>query len=329
MNETAPRTPLLTRKGRLTDPCWAVDDIFEYNKENMRMPFRRQEWEFYQAFNDRFAFQIYYGHGPGGGKAGAALIDFETGECVRSGKRQPFCGDSFDLDFSAGEPHTVKYEDDTLFLSAGFDGAVHRILVRSDRLDAEFLCPGEGEAMVTAAPFSNRGTFLYQYRKIFSGFSGHVHMHKLDYPMDDATVMIYSSSRGVLPYQTSRIWMAAGTGADEGRIALNLGEDFGPDGAPTENALFLNGVMEKLGKVYFKYKPANITRRWHITDGGRRLQLEFSPEYDNLERTNLLAVDIRRHQLFGRLNGTVRLSDDREVRLTDVPCFIEQADERR
>ena len=50
------RVPLLTQKGRLSDPCWAADDIFIYNKENMRIPARRQEWEFYQAFNERFAF---------------------------------------------------------------------------------------------------------------------------------------------------------------------------------------------------------------------------------------------------------------------------------
>ena len=45
MNETPRRTPLLTHKGRLSDPCWAVDDIFIYNKENIRFPARRQEWE--------------------------------------------------------------------------------------------------------------------------------------------------------------------------------------------------------------------------------------------------------------------------------------------
>ena len=329
MDEIAPREPLLTPKGRLADPCWAVDDIFAYNKERIRYASRRQEWEFYQAFNDRFAFQVYYGHGPGGGKAEAVLVDFETGERVRSGKRLLFCGDTFDLDYSPGEPHASKYEDETLFLSIGYDGAAHRVLVRSDRLDAEFVCPNNGEAVVTAAPFSRRTNFLYQYKKIFPSFTGHVHMHKLDYPVNDDTVMLFQSARGVLPYQTSRIWAAAGVPTEEGFLALNLGEDYGPEGAPTENALFLDGVMEKLGKVYFKFKPDSLTRRWHISDGSRRIHLEFSPEYDNYQRTNYLAIDIRRHQLFGRLNGTVRLSDDREVRLSDSPCFVEQADERR
>lgn len=329
MNETPRRTPLLTHKGRLSDPCWAVDDIFIYNKEDIRFPARRQEWEYYQAFNERFAFQVYYGHGPGFGLAGATLVDFETGERTSSGKRQLFCGDSFDLDFSAGEPHTVKFEDDSIFLSVGYDGETHHILFRSDRLDAEFHCPGDGEAMVTAVPFSHRTSFLYQYKKIFPTFTGHVHMHKLDYPVDSATVLTYSSGRGVLPYQTSRIWAAAGADTPAGYLTLNLGEDYGPDGAPTENALFLDGVMQKLGKVYFKFKPDNLTRRWRITDGGRRLQLEFSPDYDDLERTNLLAVDIRRHRIYGRLSGVVRLDGGEELKLEGAPCCIEHTDERR
>ena len=328
MTETTQRTPLLTQKGRLSDPCWAVDDIFIYNKENTRPAFRLREWEFYQAFNGLFAFQMYYGHGPGWGCAEAVLVDFETGERTRSGKRQLFCGDTFDLDFSAGEPHTVKYEDESLFLSVGFDGQTRRILVRSDRLDAEFICPDLGEAMVTAVPFSRRTCFLYQMRKVFPSFEGHVHMHKLDYPVDGETVMVYSSGRGVLPYRTVRIWVSAGTKTDSGYLALNFGEDHGPQGAPTENAVFVDGVMQKLGKVYFKFKEDDLKKRWRISDGSKRLRLEFSPEYDNIEHMNYLAAECRRHQLFGRLNGTVRLDGGEEVTLTQTLCFVEYSEER-
>ena len=323
------RVPLLTQKGRLSDPCWAADDIFIYNKENMRIPARRQEWEFYQAFNERFAFWVYYGHGPGGGRAEAVLEDFETGERTRSGKRMLLCGDTFDLDFSPGEPHTVKYEDDALFLSLGFDGETRRVLVRSDRLDAEFLCPDGGDAMVTAVPFSHRTTFLYQVKKIFPSFSGHVHMHKLDYPVDGETVMVYAGGRGSLPYRTTRIWAAAGARTEAGMLTLNLGEDNGPEGAPTENALFLDGVMQKLGKVYFRFREDDLKKRWKISDGGKKLRLEFSPDNDSYERLNYLAADLRRHRLYGRLNGTVRTDAGEEIVLSQAPCFIEHIDDRR
>ena len=183
--------------------------------------------------------------------------------------------------------------------------------------------------MVTAVPFSRKTSFLYQTKKVFPTFDGHVHMHKLDYPVDGDTVMVYSSARGILPYRTLRIWASAGARTAAGYLALNLGEDYGPQGAPTENALFVDGVMQKLGKVYFKFKEDDLKKRWRISDGSKRLRLEFSPEYDNLERTNYLAAEIRRHQLFGLLNGTVRLDGGEEVTLSQTPCFIEHAEERR
>ena len=329
MTDHSRRTPLLTHKGRVSDPCWAVDDIFVYNKEKARLPFRLQEWEFYQAYNGHFSFRVFYGHGPGWGCAEGVLTDFETGERTRSGRKRFFCGDAYDLDFTAGEPHTVKYEDETLFLSIGFDGQTRRILVRSDRLDAEFNCSDSGEAMVTAVPFSRRTSFLYQMKRVLPSFEGHVHMNKLDYPLGDDTVLVYSSGRGILPSHSVRIWAAAGTMTGMGYLALSLGEDNGPKGAPSENAVFLNGVMQKLGRVYFKFKEDDLKKRWRISDGSKRLRLEFEPEHDDYERWNYLAADIRRHRLFGRLSGTVRLDSGDETALSGVPCFIEHTDERR
>ena len=323
------RQPLLTQKGRLTDPCWAVDDIFEYNKENIHLPFRRREWEFYQVFNEHFAFQVFYDHGPGGGRVGATLVDFDTEERVTCGKRQLFCGDSLDLDFSFSEPHTLKFEDKELFLSIGFDGRMRQLIVRSDRFDVELCGLCDTEAMAAAIPFARKSCFLYQYRMIFPHFSGHVHMHKLDYPLGEGTVMALSSGRGVLPYQSTRIWAAGGIQTGDGYLALNLGEDYGPESAPTENAVFLDGVMDKLGRVNFKFKSENLMRIWRISDTDRRVHLEFTPEFDNYEKAFTLVSDIRRHQLYGRLNGSVRLADRRVIKIENARFFIEHCGERR
>ena len=147
MGEYVYRQPLLTRKGKLATPGWTPEDLFIYNKENMPFSSRRREWEFYQVSDPRFAFRIGYGHGPGAGRAEAVLTDFETGEKVRTGKLTLLPGDSMDLDFAPGEPHGVKYEDDKLLLSLGFDGETRRVVVRSDRFDAQFTVRDAGDAM--------------------------------------------------------------------------------------------------------------------------------------------------------------------------------------
>ena len=71
------RPNLLSKKGKLRRPCWAETDVFEYNKENLRHPSRRKEWEFYQLSNSRYVFQVTYGHAAYAGLAGVTLVDSE------------------------------------------------------------------------------------------------------------------------------------------------------------------------------------------------------------------------------------------------------------
>ena len=322
------RDPLLTPKGRLTEPGWSPEDVFVYNKESMRSAARRREWEYYQVSNARYAFQIMYGHGPKMGLANVTLIDFETGEKYRSGKRKLFPGDSFDLDFSGGEPHSLKYEDDDLFLSVGFDGAVRRIAVRSNRFDAELCCYDTGDAIVTAAPFARKTQFLYSYKKCFPDLTGHIHMHKLDYRLNENSFLLLSSGRGVLPRQSTRIWAAGGQRVGEHVYTLNLGDLFGPNGSPTENAVFVDGELQKLGRAFFKFKGDGMSQPWTISDSSRRVHLEFFPDYDHYERVNLGVADIRRHRLYGKLYGTVALDDGDEWEIDEMHFFVEHTGER-
>lgn len=327
MREYLPREPLLTPKGRLTGPGWSAEDIYTYNKESMRFAARRREWEYYQVSNARYVFQVFYGHGPGLGQADVTLVDFETGEEYHSGKRRLFPGDSFDLDFSGGEPHTLKYEDETLYLVLSFDGDTRRITVRSDRFDAELICPDQGDATVTAIPFARRTQFLYSYKKCLPGLRGHIHMHKLDYPLGE-NFLLLSSGRGILPRQGTRIW-AAGGELDEGHAcALSLGEVFSPADAPAENALFLDGVAHDLGRLYFKFRGEKLTHPWSIADGAGRIRLEFFPAYDYSQRTNLAAADIRRHGLYGKLYGDMELEEGDAWKIEGMHFFIEHISER-
>lgn len=328
MSEYLYRQPLLTRKGRLAEPGWAPEDVFAYNKEYLPFAVRRREWEFYQLTDPSFAFRVSYGHGPGAGRAEAVLVDFETGEKVRSGKLRLFPGDGMDLDFAPGEPHTVKYEDDKLLLSLDFDGQRRRIVVRSDRFDAELTAPETGDAMVTALPFAHRPDLLYQMKRAYPRVSGHLHMHKLDYPLDRGAFMVLSSGRGVLPFRSRRIWAAGAWELDGATLAVNLGEDNGPEDVPTENALFFNGQVQKLGRVNFKFDHGKPDSVWRMTDAAHRIRLEFRPDGTELDKVNLGTAQIQRHRLFGRVNGTVKLSDEEEIPLADRHFFIEYADER-
>ena len=319
------RPNLLSKKGKLRRACWATTDVFEYNKEYMRRPSRRKEWEFYQLSNSRYVFQVTYGHTGYAGLAGVTLVDFTTGERFSSGKKQLFPGDRLDLDFSGGQPHSLKYEDEDLFLSISFDGEVRRILVRSDQFDADLSCHDAGDAIVTATPFSLAGQFYYNYKKVFRDLAGHLYMHNVNQRLDGETFLLLDSGRGIWPYRHSWIWASGARETDRGVLALNLGGGFGREDAPTENAIFLDGKIQKLGRVFFKFSPEDYMKSWRISDEDRRLHLVFRPAFDNHTDTNYLLVHNRCHQVFGRLSGTVELDSGEVLRLSEMPFFCEHA----
>ena len=315
------RPRLLSRKGRLRHPGWETADLYEYNKENLRFPARRKEWELYQMSNDRFAFSVTYGHAAYMSLVDVTLVDFATGERISSGQRRFFPGDSLDLDFSGGQPHSLKYEDKDLFLSISFDGEIRRILVRSAEFEADLSCRDVGDAIVTAVPFDFPGQFAYNYKKVFPELSGHLTMHNVPRKLDDDTFLMLYSGRGIWPYRYTTIWASGAQETEDGVLALNLSGDYGGEDAPTENALFLNGTLEKLEGVRFRFSSENYLKPWHITDRNHRLRLTFRPTYDDYTSVNWLLVHNTRHQLYGHLSGIVELADGTVREIRDMVFF--------
>lgn len=325
--ETMERMPLLDKKGRLTRPSWAVTDVFDYNKEYLRPHSRRKEWEFYQLSNRRFLFQLTYGHVAYAGRVGATLVDFETGERYTSGPLKLFPGDSLDLDFSAGQAHSLKYEDDKLFLSIHFDGKRRRLDCRSDRFDVKLSCSDSGDAMCIATPFSNRRQFYYNYKKNFLDLDGYVRLHRRDYPLDEDTFLVLDSGRGVWPYRHQWVWGSGTKRIGRHILGINIGWGFGSDEAASENILFWDGKAHKLDRIWAD-RNEDPMQPWRFQSNDGRFNLRFEPFFDNYTKTNYLLVHNRCHQVFGALYGTVYLDDGRGVKVDGMHFFCEHANNR-
>ena len=140
--------------------------------------------------------------------------------------------------------------------------------------------------------------------------------------------MVLTGARGVLPIRSRRSWAAGAMELGDGCLTVNLGEDNGPDNVPTENALFLDGQADKLGRVSFKFDHGKPDGIWRIRDGAHRIALEFRPDHADEDKLNLVAGQIYRRRLYGRAGGRVKLSSGQELELTDMPFFAEYADDR-
>ena len=318
----AKRFPLLDEKGRLYRSGWSTGDVFLYNKEELRRGARRKEWEFYRLFNRRFSLQLTWGHTGLVGEVRAVLIDLETGRSWQAGKKQRFPGDSLDTDFSGGEPHRLKYEDDGFFLSLDFDGTYRRIRCRAAAFDVELMCPEEGDAFATAAPFGKKKQFVSQYKKNYLDVRGRIKVGGSEYRIDEESFLFLRSCRGIWPRESSWFWGCGTARVGEHILGINLGWGAGRITNCTENVIFWDGEAQKLSRCR-RRGDGDMGRSFQLEDEDGRLRLRFTPHYDHRteKRSLLCRSDCR--QLFGSVSGIVRLDDGSVQRLTDAPFCCE------
>lgn len=325
--QTMEQMPLLDRKGRLTQPSWATEDVFHYNKQELRPHFRRKEWEFYQLSNEKILLQLTYGHIGYAGTVGATLVDFETGERFSTAPLKLFPGDSLDLDFSPGQPHSLKYEDDKLFLSVHTDGKYRRLDCRSEHLDVKLLCSNAGDAICMATPFRNRNQFCYNYKKNFLDLRGYVRLRGRELELDENTFLLLNSGRGIWPYRHEWVWGNGTRRIGRHTLGINIGWGLGSDEAATENVLFWDGKAHKLDRIWVD-RNQNPMEPWRFQSNDRRFDLRFEPSFDNVTRRNYLLVNTCCHQVFGKLYGTVYLDDGRGIKVDGMHFFCEHAENR-
>ena len=233
---------------------------------------------------------------------------------------QAFPGDAFDLDFSCGEEHTVKFENDDLYLLLTHYGGVRRIQFRSERFEGDLSCANDGDGIYTAEALAGK-QFYYRGFRCFPGLSGYLRMHNRDLPLDAQTFLFSESVRAVMP--RGDVYLRAfGSACVDGHV-ISLALSDGADSAD-ENALFYDGTLCKLGRVYMKRSASDPLRPWYVSDSTRRLHLEFAVrrEYRVRRRAMLLRSEVR--QYFGTLSGTVELPDGGIVPIENMYIFCEE-----
>lgn len=110
--------------------------------------------------------------------------------------------------------------------------------------------------------------------------------------------------RGRWPYSIVWNW-AAGSGVSQGRtIGLQFGAKW-TDGTPsTENALRIDGRIEKISQeLTWTYDRSDWLKPWLIQ--GDRVDLVFTPIYDRVADFDRLIVCSKEHQVFGHFDGHV------------------------
>lgn len=326
--EQRARIPLLTEKGLLTRPSWAAEDLYVYNKEMLRRRGARAEWEFYQLSDRHMAVQLCYGHAGHVGRAAVRFLDLDKKTRFDAGRTRLFPGDSFDLDFSAGQPHSIRFDREGFELSAGFDGAERRLHCLTPELTLDLAFSDECDALFTAMPYDRQKQFCCRCRKTFLDLRGRVRVRGRDCPLTGESFVLLDSIRGVMPGQNKQVWGSGSCEWGEHVLGITLGWGTGDRRAATDNALFWDGVIHKLGRVKECSRFDDPMRPVSLREEDGRLELCFTPRYDSFTNANYLIARSRSHQVFGTADGTVVLDDGRQLEVADMPFFLTHTDNK-
>ena len=329
--------PLLAADGSLADIGWARQPVLDCNLEQagfyrlrFLQPLRIKRWDYYGlttathftsfTLSDLGYLQMVF----------AYVVDFAG----RSHREEtltllPQAGVRLPRNSTQGESYfenkkvrmVFRAEENTRHLEVDWPGFAGKGL----KADVRLALPADHESMTTVTPIQNKR--FYYNRKIncmpVEGWVEYLGERKELTPKNCLGNLDWG--RGVWEHRSFWVWStASGLLPDGRRVGLNMGYGFGDTAAATENAIILEGKVQKLGEVSIIYDPHNLTAPWSFRSPDGRLTLSFTPFYDRVAKTDFKILGSEVHQLFGTFLGTVQSDEGETIEIHDLVGSTEE-----
>ncbi len=132
--------------------------------------------------------------------------------------------------------------------------------------------------------------------------------------------------RGIWPFDCFWNWSSFSTRLSDGRtVGVNLGAGWTDGTGMNENGLCIDGKLTKLSEdVAFDYDTSDFMAPWHLhTTATKRVDLEFTPFYERVAKTDALIIKSEVHQMIGRFSGTLKADDGEPIHISDAIGWAE------
>lgn len=184
--------------------------------------------------------------------------------------------------------------------------------------------PGR-DSLAVVVPWSAT-RFQYTVKDLGRPVSGRLVVDGTSYDVEPAgSFAVLDHGRGKWPYSMTWNW-AAGS-RPGGDLAIQLGGRWTDGTGSTENGLFVDGRLHKIGDdLTWHYDRDDWRRPWRIS--GARLDVTLEPFHERAARTNLLVVANETHQCFGTFAGWASSDDGVRVDLDGLVGWAEEARNR-
>ncbi|MBR5420129.1 MAG: DUF2804 domain-containing protein [Lachnospiraceae bacterium] len=336
-HEVTKAQALLDKSGELTEPGWARQQLWRYERKAIKAPkWRIKEWDYYLVMGQGFALALTISDDGYIGLQSASFLLF--GENCREHTETvlnalPLGKFKLPENSSAG---VTKYADKRLKMKFEvLEGerrlrCIFRNFSDGKPLKCDILLQQpEMDSMVIATPWDQKHAFYYNQKINTMRASGTVEFEGKRYEFDPITDFgTLDWGRGVWTYDNTWYWGSGNKDIDGHSFGFNIGYGFGNTSAATENVLFYDGKVHKLDDIEFHIPEDSYMKPWRFTSSDGRFETEFTPVLDRAACLDYKVIVSDQHQVFGKMNGKAVLDDGTAIEIKDMMCFAEKVHNR-
>ena len=328
---------LLDKKGHVSEPGWARKPYWQYDRRDIKVPsFRIKEWDYYLAVSDTFAAAFTLSDLGYIGMVSVSLIDLTTpGETTQT-VLTPLPMGRMGLR-AASASGDADFRNDRVHLRYTTKPGMRRVQCRfrdfrdGQTLNADLVMrQPDMDSICIATPWKEEKTAFYYNQKVnCMPVKGKVTIGEQIYrfnPHCDMAVLDWG--RGVWTYDNIWYWGTCSARIGGVPFGFNLGYGFSDRSSATENAVFYDNRLHKLGNVTLDI-PENedgtrdYMKTWGITSDDGRFEAIFVPVIDRQAKIDMKIFGSDQHQIFGHITGTAVLDDGTEVKMREIPAAFE------
>ena len=333
--------PLLNASGDLTEPGWARSLLPVYRRSDIRVsPMRIKEWDYYLITDGHVGLALTIADNGYMGLDSVSFLDFDEGWEQTKSPMRLFPMGKTGLPESSADGTSEIARGGYAMAFYHEDGA-RRLSFHMDRfLDGDAiegivtLSGAPEESMVIATPFDKPGHFYYNQKINCMRAEGWITLGKRRIELKpDRFFGVLDWGRGVWTYHNTWYWGSASGELDGVPFGWNIGYGFGNTAAASENVLFYDGRIHKLGTVEFHIPKDEKGRNaylnvWNFTSDDNRFYMDFTPVLDRSALTSAIIIKSDQHQVFGRFTGRVTLDDGTVLPVRDFFGFAEKVENK-
>ena len=333
--------PLLNASGDLAEPGWARSLLPVYRRSDIRVsPMRIKEWDYYLITDGHVGLALTIADNGYMGLDSVSFLDFDEGWEQTKSPMRLFPMGKTGLPESSADGASEIARGGYAMAFYHEDGA-RRLSFHMDRfLDGDAiegivtLSAAPEEGMVIATPFDKPGHFYYNQKINCMRAEGWITLGKRRIELTpDRFFGVLDWGRGVWTYHNTWYWGSASGELDGVPFGWNIGYGFGNTAAASENVLFYDGRIHKLGTVEFHIPKDEKGRNaylnvWNFTSDDNRFYMDFTPVLDRSALTSAIIIKSDQHQVFGRFTGRVTLDDGTVLPVRDFFGFAEKVENK-